>query len=94
MLCKSGLLTCTFYLNEDWDAEHDGGEIRLYGTRLLVDSFSPACRVEQMRFEEDQKQIKVDVAPEMNRAVSQHLSFSSERVCRPAPVEQTATAVA
>ena len=31
-----------------------------------------------MRFEEDQKQIKVDVAPVMNRAVSQHLSVSSE----------------
>lgn len=24
-----GLITCTFYLNEDWDAEKDGGEIRL-----------------------------------------------------------------
>lgn len=48
--CNGRLLTCTFYLNEDWDAEHDGGEIRL--------------------FEEDQKQIKVDVAPEMNRLVA------------------------
>jgi len=44
------LLTCTFYLNEDWDAERDGGEIRL--------------------FEEDQKQIKADVAPVMNRLVA------------------------
>jgi len=24
------LITCTFYLNEDWDAEKDGGEIRLF----------------------------------------------------------------
>eukprot|EP00435_Cladocopium_sp_Y103_P048262 s157_g14.t1 len=24
------LITCTFYLNEDWDAETDGGEIRLF----------------------------------------------------------------
>eukprot|EP00913_Durusdinium_trenchii_P026749 g25091.t1 len=26
----SGLVTCTFYLNEDWDEEKDGGEIRLF----------------------------------------------------------------
>lgn len=32
----SGLVTCTFYLNEDWDEEKDGGEIRLSQAQLCV----------------------------------------------------------
>jgi len=44
------LLTCVYYLNDGWDDEKHGGQLRI--------------------FEPDQKQVKCDIAPKLNRLVT------------------------